>query len=242
MTGPVSDGTVLPTQDIFSAFKAGTFNHMPIVSGWTHDEGNFGIAIQEYFSGPPPHPITEAQLNTYVQTTYGANASRILAAFDPSTYPTPQLAWDAIATAGTACRQYGVNQTLSSQVPLYGYEFDDQTAPFYFPDLPEFQPLAYHTSDIQYVFPLYHGGSSGIPHPLNAQQEKLSDQIVAFWARFAATGNPNPNPTGNRVWPRYDASASDASYYLSENIPAVSLLRAAQIYNTRKCAVLSRFQ
>ncbi len=60
-----------------------------------------------------------------------------------------------------------MNQTLSSQVPLYAYEFNDRTAPFFFPELPGFQPLAYHTADIQYLFPGYHGGSRGMAHPLN---------------------------------------------------------------------------
>jgi len=240
VTGPVADGTILPSQGIFSALKGGTFNHMPIISGWTHDEANFGIAIGEYFSGPPQRPISEADLTNYVQATYGANAAKVLAAFDPSSYATPQLAWDAIGTSSTACRQYGINQALSSQVPLYGYEFDDQTAPFYFPDLPGFQPLSYHTSDIQYVFPLYHGGPSGIPHPLNAQQERLSNELVTLWTNFARTGNPNG--TSNRPWPRYDANLPRSSFYLSENIPTLSLLRDTQLSREQRCRVWARLQ
>jgi para-nitrobenzyl esterase len=44
--------------------------------------------------------------------------------------------------------------------------------------MPGFQSLAYHTGDIQYLFPLYHG-ATGIVHPLNSQQENLSDELVA---------------------------------------------------------------
>lgn len=60
-------------------------------------------------------------------------------------------------------------------MPLYGYEFDDRTAPFYFPKLPGFQALAYHTSDIQYLFPLYHGGPAppSVIHQLNKKQQDL---------------------------------------------------------------------
>jgi para-nitrobenzyl esterase len=51
-----------------------------------------------------------------------------------------------------ACAQRKLNRILADQVPIYAYEFDDQTAPFYFPKMPGFAPLAYDTSDIQYFF------------------------------------------------------------------------------------------
>ncbi|HLI30648.1 MAG TPA: hypothetical protein VE999_21740 [Gemmataceae bacterium] len=47
--------------------------------------------------------------------------------------------------------------------------------------MPAFQMLATHTGDIQYLFPLYHGSPIGTPHPLNAKQEQLSDEMVAAW-------------------------------------------------------------
>ena len=101
----------------------------------------------EYFSGVP---ISETDVTNYVQTTYGANAAKVLAAYNPSSYATPQLALNAIGTSSfVICTQYMLNKALSTQVPVYAYEFNDQTAPFYFPPLPGFQSLAYHTGDIQ---------------------------------------------------------------------------------------------
>ena len=240
VTNIIADGTILPTQGVFDALRSGTFTHMPIMSGWVHDEENFSLAIQEYFSGPPQVPISEADLTTYVQTTFGANAAKVLAVYNASSYATPQLALDEIGTAAVACPQYSINQALSTQVPVYAYEFDDQTAPFYFPALPGFQSLAYHTSDIQYLFPLWHGSPEGIPHPLNAQQEQLSDELVAFWTNFARTGNPNR--ADNRPWPRYDANQFWSSYYLSENIPTVSLLRDKQVSAEHKCGFWESLQ
>ena len=62
--------------------------------------------------------------------------------------------------------------------------------------------LAYHTSDIQYLFPLWHGGPAPPAyHSLNKKQTDLSDQLVAAWTNFAWTGNPNG--LGNYPWPRY---------------------------------------
>ncbi len=91
---------------------------------------------------------------------------------------------------------------------------------------------AYHTADIQYVFPLWRGGPLGIPHPLNPQQTKLSDQIVSAWANFARTGNPNGS--GNAPWPRYTVAA-DAPAWLIQNLPASSALTDAQYVALRHC-------
>ncbi len=120
----------------------------------------------------------------------GGDAASILATYPVSAYASPQLAWDAAVTDLGACATQHVNQILAPQTQYYAYEFDERTAPFYFPKMPGFVSLAYHTSDIQYLFPLYHGGSDGIIHSLNNKQEDLSDQLVAAWTNFAWTGNP----------------------------------------------------
>jgi para-nitrobenzyl esterase len=85
--------------------------------------------------------------------------------------------------------------------------------------------LAYHTADIQYVFPLWHGRPDGIPHPLNFQQEVLSGLIVNAWTNFARTGNPNG--AGNFPWPLYTAAAS-APAWLIQGQPLLSTLTDAQ--------------
>jgi len=64
--------------------------------------------------------------------------------------------------------------------PVYEYEFNDQNAPYYFPNLPGFTPLAAHTIDIQFLFPLWHGGILGVSGasqspPLTLEEENLSN-------------------------------------------------------------------
>ena len=104
-------------------------------------------------------------------------------------------------TDPTACRIRYASQLLADQVPVYAYEFDYLKAPYYFPKMPGFVPLAAHTIDIQFLFPLYHGGPLGIPHSLNNKEQDLSDQLVYAWTNFAWTGNPNG--LGNSPWPVY---------------------------------------
>ncbi|VTZ48697.1 Carboxylic ester hydrolase [Methylocella tundrae] len=243
ITGPLQDGTIIPIQPS-AAWKSGQFSHMPMMNGRVQDEANFGLGITEYFSGPPRVPPTAAQYTAFVTTTYSGNAGPIntppayppgtvqavLAHYPVDAYASPQLAWDAVATDPGACITRHYSQIIAPQVPYYAYEFDERTAPYYFPKMPGFQALAYHTSDIQYLFPLYHGGPEGIPHQLNKKQEDLSDQLVAAWTNFAWTGNPNG--LGNAPWPAYTAKTP---FWLSEDIPFLSTLTDAQFSANHKC-------
>ena len=62
-----------------------------------------------------------------------------------------------------------------------------------------FQARAYHTADIQFQYVNFHGGKFGVnmdqtngqPRELQGPEITLSDQLVAAWTNFAATGNPN---------------------------------------------------
>jgi len=95
-----------------------------------------------------------------------------------------------------------------------------------------FESHAYHTADIQYLFPNFHGGPKGIIHELDEQQKRLSDELVSAWANFARTGNPNRK--GNSPWPQYQDQTDKASY-LSQNIPTLSTFTDAQFSLAHKC-------
>ncbi len=177
-------------------------------------------------------PIRWSVVRSTPSHGFATNATKAKALYPLNGYATPQLALDAIGTDSLACAQRHTNQLLSSQVPLYMYEFDDRTAPSYFPKMPGFQPLAYHTSDIQYVFPLWHGGNLGIQHELNNKQEDLSDKLVTAWTNFAWTGNPNGQ--GNSPWPLYK-NKPNAPGILSESIPALSTFTDAHYNAAHKC-------
>lgn len=246
--GVIADGQILPSS-FAAAYRSGEFNHVPVISGMTHDEGSFGLAVTEYYENPRV-PFSVTDYTNIVTSIYTGNSGpaatpppypagtvqEVMSLYPLSAYTTPQLALTAIETDGSVffpCTQRQINRLIAASVPLYAYEFDDQTAPFYFPKMPGFVPLAYHTSDIQYLFPLWHGGSTGIPHPLNGKQEQLSDELVAAWTNFAWTGNPNG--VGNSPWPRY-VLQNNKSYWLSENIPALSLIPDPQFFSEHKCS------
>ena len=205
------DGTIVPIPPE-TAWSTGAYHHMPILGGTTKDELTSGLAITEYFSGPPQVALTPAQY-------LASNSPDVLA----------QLGQQASTNTG-----YGV----------YGYDFTYQHAPFYFPQMPNtydatghFQALAYHTSDIQFVFPKWHGGNlganldqvSGQPREIQGAEINLSDQLVAAWTNFARTGNPNGS--GNSPWPQFTSSSPKL---LQQDIPN-GIETAAQFKANYKC-------
>jgi para-nitrobenzyl esterase len=245
VTGPMLDGTIMPITPV-TAWRTGQFNRMPIMGGNVQDEATFGISITEYFANPQA-PITAAQYTTNVTTTYtgteysggptypAGTVAQVLAQYPPDLSGlSPQEVFDLVGTHPGACRNVLVDRLWAKWVPVYEYEFNDQAAPYYFPSLPGFKPLAAHTIDIQFLFPNWHGGVLGVNHPatLTAQEMALSDQLVAAWTNFASTGNPNGS--GNSPWPQY-TEAAGAPAVLSENVPALSTFTLAQWSANHNC-------
>lgn len=239
------DGQIIPrTPD--EAFNTGNFNKMPIMGGGTRDELTFITGITEYFSGPPQMPMTAAQYSTAIAAgapcpycAGGRIPSGTAARYPLSNYNgDPMLAYERATTDSVRCQEANVMQRLASQVPSYVYDFTYADAPYYFPKMPGFKPLAAHTIDIQFLFDKWHGGqlgvnldqSTGQPRDLNLQESNLSNEMVAAWTNFASTGNPNG--TGNSPWPKLTAGTSGK--YLVENVP-LSTQAVAQFREHYKC-------
>jgi para-nitrobenzyl esterase len=243
ITSPMVDGTVIPQQEI-DLIRAGTFNKMPVMMGTTHDEGNFSAGIFQYFKKDRA-ALNEADYRGYLKRTYGGNAGpggspppypantidKVMAHY-PVSKAGAQLAWDSAHSDMLACRGQYTAEALSSHAPVYMYLFDDRTAQTYFPKMPGFQPLAYHTADIAYVFPGYHGGPKGLPFTLTATQSQLSDRMITAWANFAHSGNPNGK--GDAPWPRWK-KGGDTPAYLLQNVGWKSVQTNAQFAATHQC-------
>lgn len=224
VSGPLVDGTVIPMQATV-AWTTGAYNKMPILAGRVRDESTFGQSIRVYFSGPPQVSLTAAQYTTN-------NAANIVAEYPLSNYGgDAEYAQDRVGTDRGSC---STHQVLKMQAGtngsngIYAYDFNYQNPPYYFPALPnalsptgKFRPFAYHTSDIQFVFPKWHGGNLGVnldqvtgqPRELQGAELKLSDQIVGAWTNFAATGNPNG--PGVPTWPAF---TTGAPVYLQQDL------------------------
>ena len=224
VSGPMIDGTVIPRQAI-DAFRDGRFTHMPIMMGTTRDEGNFTAGIAQYFK-KDRSAITQEEFGDYVRRTYGGHAGpggtppaypkdAVAALIKHYTGAMPHQNWARLHGDMLACRGLYVAGAIAKHAPLYMYRFDDRTAPSYFPKMAGFTPGAYHTGDIPYVFIGYHGGPDGVRVPLTPIQTGLSDKMIAAWAGFARSGNPNAK--GDAPWPRWQAGATHPAYFLQDN-------------------------
>ena len=260
INGPMVDGTIIPRTPI-EAWTTGNFNRVPVLGGNVQDEGTFGIGISQYFSvfasfpDTAQVPISAEQYVASLTAIYTGpagpggtppayppgTADAVLAEYPLTNYATPMLAYNAVTTQPGTCRANKALGLLSQWVPVYAYEFNYQDAPYYFPPMPSFLPLAAHTIDIQFLFPGWHGGALGVNHTpqntwstgeISGPEITLSDQLVAFWTHFARTGNPNGS--GDVPWPLYTTQAG-APAYLSQNIPSLSTFTNAQYRADHHC-------
>jgi para-nitrobenzyl esterase len=248
VTGPMLDGSIVPISPN-TAWSSGRFNRMPILAGNVQDEQTFGVGITEYFSGPPQAPMSEAQYVANINAAYsgpeyagGPNYPKGTVEAVLKQYPAgedPQTALNLAGSHAGACRNRRIDGLWSKwpDVPVYAYEFNDRHSPYYFPPLPGFAPLAAHTIDIQFLFPLWHGGILGVPGAsqspaLSADEQRLSDQLAAAWTNFAKTGNPNGS--GNVPWPRF-VNQEGVPEYQSQNVPTLTTFTNAQFGANHNC-------
>lgn len=247
--GPMLDGTVIPRQ-LIDAFRAGQFNQVPIMMGTTHDEGNFTNGITQYFK-PGHATLTEADYRAYAEKTYGGNAGPggappaypkgtvdAVMAHYPVTAAGAQMAWDAAHSDAQACKGQYTVPAIAAHVPVYMYLFNDRTAQSYFPKMPGYRPLAYHTSDIAYLFTGYHGGPQGVAFTLTPAQAKLSDHLIDAWANFARTGNPNARD--DTPWPRWKPGDASPAYFLQDD-GWKTVQTNAQFAHAHNCAFWNGF-
>src|SRR5262249_24049180 len=132
----------------------------------------------------------------------------VLAAFGPQAgplvlaqYPLTNYlnADEAIAAIGTdfafACPERLVDEALSGYVPVFAYEFNDESAPEIFLPRVSFPYGPPHGSELQFFFPAASFTPLPAPPPqLRPDQRQLSRAMMHYWTQFAKTGDPNgPN-------------------------------------------------
>ncbi|MFC5219825.1 carboxylesterase/lipase family protein [Streptomyces coerulescens] len=179
-----------------TAWAEGRVNAVPTLSGNTHDEYRYFTALYvDLLGGGPLTPDSYAAL---IRLHHGARAAAVLNTYPASAYPSPNLAYSAVGTDQRfACPARADSRLYGTRAPVYAYEFHDAQAPPFIP-APHTPQGAFHASELAYLFP------TDALAPLTPAQRRLSATMTAYWARFAATGNPNA--PGTPPWPRYTAT------------------------------------
>jgi len=201
MMSATIDGVTVPGLPV-EMVRAGTFNHVPVLLGNNAFEGRLFAYSAFDEKGAP---LTADQYPIAVAALQGEDAAAVLEEYPLSKYQSPTEAYAAIiGDSQFSCEGRAlIRQLVAQGVPVFAYEFSD-------PDPPAFMGKRLgpsHATELVYVFqtPLGSADSTG----LSSSQMELSDQIQAYWANFARTGDPN-----GRGLPEWSPYSLDEDNYL----------------------------
>jgi para-nitrobenzyl esterase len=197
LSGPVTKTKTLP-DDPVTAIADGRAAHVPVMVGSTGEEFNLFAALQLMHG----RAIDHADYPKLLGEAFGANGAAVADQYRPDQFGgSVPLAYAAAMTDGDfACPSDRVADGLSADDPVYAYEFNDRDAPApeSFRDAP-IPVAASHSLELRYLFDV--GGAPGF----SAAQQRLSDQMIGFWAQFVKTGTPSA--AGQPDWPRLTVDA-----------------------------------
>jgi para-nitrobenzyl esterase len=194
--GPILDGEVMPASAI-ETVRAGTYSKdIPLMIGTTLNEGTLFTLYNKSL-----HAMDEAGLLNYLAPTFGDNASHALSVYrdNAGALGIGDAPLDIIG-AVTTDRMFRNAAIMTAEIQathndVWMYLFDYQTP------AANGQLHSCHSFDIPFIF-----GTYGIPSmkPFCGEGEtvaQLSKVMMATYAAFAHTGNPNNAHLPD--WPTY---------------------------------------
>ncbi len=207
--GPYIDGRVLPG-DPLGLIGAGKGNRVPVIVGSNEDES--ALFVRDVADA-------NAYATALANSVGPAVTQKILAQYPVSAYDSPLAAMIAATTDPrfTCTARKTVRALVAGQQkPVYRYFFTHTM------DGGVLRLLgAFHGLDVFFVF----GHLDTQNYRPSAAETALSDAMIGYWSRFAATGNPNGG--GAVEWPPAKAGA-DPYVGLDSTIAAGDGVRTAQ--------------
>ncbi len=181
--GPVVDGYVLPEkpQEVFAAGKQ---HKVPLLIGNNADEGMLFLAGQS---------ITAQQYENLVRLAYGTYAEEVLSLFPIRAGEDAKAAYSRLFTAMgfAAPSRFAAERMAEAGMPVYVYLFTMRSG------VPGTEHMgAYHGYELPFVF-------GTLVRFLRPEDQALSEAMMNYWTRFAATGDPNGG--AEPAWPRFSA-------------------------------------
>ncbi|MGZ0149411.1 carboxylesterase/lipase family protein [Kribbella sp. WER1] len=190
---PVTGTALLPEQPL-AAIQHGTAAHVPFIHGGTRDEMSIFVALNH----GTDRPLTADQYAAAVRDLFGPAGTEVLRRYPVGHYPSPgEALYRVLSDWGGklgSCSMLPADDGMARIGPVYGYEFAEDSGPAQGMPFPLGAP---HGSDTQYLF----DGTFSPTHPTTPEQQALARTMVAYLARFAASGNPNG--PGLPRWPAY---------------------------------------
>jgi para-nitrobenzyl esterase len=205
--GPVIGDPELPVTPLAS-LQAGSASGVDVVLGTNLHEGELFTSVYQELD----QPIAAGDVNGILAGLFGAsNVDAIVAQYPASSYaqPADQVS-DAMTDGIFACPTHRAAQAIASNGgTAYLYQF---VYPFQVTLAPG--AVAAHTFELPFVFGNQLYGTS-----LGDADQPLSDAIVGYWSRFAASGDPNGASATS--WPTYDP-AGDQNLVLDATVGTAS--------------------
>ena len=197
----IIDGVSLP-EEVEPALRNGRFNHVDIINGTNHEELRWYLALARLAK----INVMKFSVVESLREMYHDLPARIADTYKPDPALTPDETLVQALTDGIfACPARRLDRWASAFTKVFAYEFADSDAPQY-TQAPGFRIGTGHTSELQYIFPGFHG-ASGAKTALSPAQARLSDDMIRTWTNFARSGNPSGE--GTALWPAYQPASDN---------------------------------
>jgi para-nitrobenzyl esterase len=176
-----------PARDLFDK---GEIAKVPYILGSNNDEGTL-------FTYTTPAPKDDDEYLAAIASRFGDSADKIFAQYPVSRFDGNYAAAMArvVGDSGLICGTHdSARRAVKAGLSVFMYNFNIpwQVAPTLL--------FATHASEISHVF--------GTPLTPDADSQKVSDAMNAYWAHFAKTGDPN-FPDAPATWPAFEPDADD---------------------------------
>jgi para-nitrobenzyl esterase len=190
---PSVDGIVLPDQPR-QQFESGAFHRVPTIIGFNRDEG-WGNFISRSF----PSGVSAAQYEAWVASEFGPHAPQVLDLYGSSGLSPLETMARLVGDAQFVCESRRLARAIErTRTPtfLYSYEYViDALWPGHVVHGLE-SNILFSNTYLPPVFPT--------THALTAADRELHVRMAGYWARFAATGNPNRGADDSVIsWPPF---------------------------------------
>ena len=176
---------------------------VPLLLGSNREESTYWLDSTQPLITPSVYTSdVEQQYNPFGSGV----AAQVLALYPVSDYTTPNFALIAVhSDYQITCqvRRSALAASGTQRPSVWLYLFTHQ-----FENNETLNAMAaYHTAELFFVFgnlQVITTESSSINYAPSTSEQALSEQLMDYWARFAANGNPNG--AGAPQWPQYDAT------------------------------------
>jgi para-nitrobenzyl esterase len=202
---PTINGSTL-TMSLRQALARGKVNRVDVIAGTDRDENLVGVAN------------TAADYVSLVNAQYGKYASQVLKLYPLARFGSPYIAWRTVAAdSDTVCSSIFTDQALARRMPVYGYLITDSDLPPY----TQTSPTGASHVGAWFLNPVS-------PH-LDANQQVLQDQELAYVTSFARTGTPDAQ--GTPVWPEFNRADAEIELAPAGDSQVMPISQISAIHN-----------